>query len=351
MIGDSFLAQRLFLSVNWILPEFWIVLSLFGLAPPPCSWIRFIAVDWLDFPRVRGFGLSLCGTCTAPSDWGFPAIWSVLCNHDRLDSGISHPDLGAVDSDSSPNGRYVAGRPRRVQRSEDKPYRSASKRAGGIWIGTDDTARMNTDVIQHGGADRHRTHKNGGVLPARPTGAGDLDLISRLNLDKPAYMARNGIPHDALLTAKFYRFIRKLGEVSPVEQDEAPIAAQQVADVARGSSRCGSVVFYIARIPGPLAIGIPVILLALDVVSRIIGIGLLSPLLAIIRDCWIAIRTVVDVRPIALGLQMVGIGHSSARYYGRCSPRANTSGRPRSLYCLILSLKKRPARRQAVALL
>ena len=77
MIGDSFLAQRLFLSVNWILPEFWIVLSLCGSRYYNCG-LR---------PRVLGFGLSLSIGWISPvfADLDYRCVEHVL----RLRIGVS----------------------------------------------------------------------------------------------------------------------------------------------------------------------------------------------------------------------------------------------------------------------
>ena len=61
--------------------------------------------------------------------------------------------------------------------------KSYLKEGGEIWIGTEDNDVRNAAAIQHGGVEQLRTRKDGCALPGKPTGEGDTDAISRLNLD------------------------------------------------------------------------------------------------------------------------------------------------------------------------
>ena len=80
-----------------------------------------------------------------------------------------------------------------------------------------------------------------------------MDLISHLNLDKQVYMSRTGIAHESLLTVRNYKYIRKVGEVEPVDCDDAAPAIREVIDVAKGAAWMGIFWFYITHAHGPMA--------------------------------------------------------------------------------------------------
>ena len=133
---------------------------------------------------------------------------------------------------------------------------------GALWIGTDEVGRRNTAVIKEGLADRLRTHQNGCTLSVTATGEGALGPIRRMNIDKNAYLSRNGFRQEGMLNVKFYRSARKVGAATSVAQGPIPSTTHQTVEVVRGSTWLGVSRFYLSRLPGPFDVEIPLILSA-----------------------------------------------------------------------------------------
>ena len=70
-------------------------------------------------------------------------------------------------------------------------------------------------AIKQGEEDQARTHKDGRILSVQPSGEGDADLIRRLNKDKKIYLSRTTESRNSLLTARHYKYIRKMNEIAP----------------------------------------------------------------------------------------------------------------------------------------
>ena len=146
------------------------------------------------------------------------------------------------------------------------------KEGGEIWIGASSADARNTAAVVHGGRDHSRTTKDGCVLSAKPTGEGGPDVIRRLNLDQHVYLSRGGPGHLTMLTANFYKYIRKPNEVAPFEPEVIIGVSRRVFDVAHGSSWVGLIIFYFARMHGPASVKLQCIILTVAAGSSIFGI-------------------------------------------------------------------------------
>ena len=63
-----------------------------------------------------------------------------------------------------------------------------------------------------------------------------------------------------------------------------------VVHVLRGESWFGMAAFYVANAPGAFSMKLPAILLIMAVLSRTVGLGVLSPARAILKAVWISAR-------------------------------------------------------------
>ena len=165
---------------------------------------------------------------------------------------------------------------------------------GSVWIRSDRNDSRISAVVVQGEKEHPRTHKNGSVLSVRTTGEGDMEMMSRITLDKAVYVSRNDSAHDDFLTVTAYKFIRKTWDVAAAETPGPNIVLQSVIDVAKVSSWLGVICFYVTQIPGPMFVKLPGFLLVIALVSRTVGLGVFYPVIAIIRAVWIVVRLCVD---------------------------------------------------------
>ena len=129
---------------------------------------------------------------------------------------------------------------------------------GELWIGTEDSDLRNTSVIVQGDMEHRRTHTNGCVLSIKATGEGDVGLIQLLNVAKQVFLSRNGEAHEGgLPTVKQYRYVRKTTEIAAADPNTPHGVFQQALEVVEGATRMGVIALHFAKIPGPLAVKVP----------------------------------------------------------------------------------------------
>ena len=174
-------------------------------------------------------------------------------------------------------------------------FKNHLKEGGEIWICADEADNRSAAAIRQGPNEHQRTQKEGCILSVTATGEGDMDLISQLNREPQVFLSRTGEPHETLLTAKQYKYVRKGNEVSVADPIVPSRTVRNVADVAKGSSWFGVLTFYFMRIPGRTTVKIPCLFLILSLTSRAVGIGATTPICDVLRGGWIVLRLIINV--------------------------------------------------------
>ena len=107
-------------------------------------------------------------------------------------------------------------------------------------------------------------------------------------------MARTDVGHYILVSFRHYMIVRRNDEVTAVPDTPITSVTQVATDVIRGTSLFGAIAFYLTRLPGPLAVKVPVVLVPIAVISSTLGVASLYPIVSILKTTWITARTLID---------------------------------------------------------
>ena len=174
-------------------------------------------------------------------------------------------------------------------------FKTFLRDGGEIWIGTDPDDRRVEAAIRQGDEENQRAQREGCMLSVKPTCEGDVDLISQIDRDPKIFLPRTGNAHETVLTVRYYKYVRKVGEVAVTDEDVPSRSLRDAVEVVKGTTWFGVVTFYITRMPGHMAVKIPLLLLVVSLISRFVGCGALVPLWTVLRAAWILIRMSVDL--------------------------------------------------------